>query len=179
MTFFFFFLFFLLFFGGGGGSSLSPPRLNIFTVGNMGVMICLGQGGLRSLSASSFNHIFPLDNGEGNHLLFFGDFLLNVGHLGKVLRRVLSLKIWDCYQLDIKSRDFKLSDDVWLVYSLPMIPFGIFLESISWTNRDGVGIISMTGMAWEWFWSNSESFNYHKSHIPIISFWRIEGTNNK
>ena len=44
-------LFFFFFFGGGGGS-LSPPRLNIFTVGNMGVMICLGQGGLRSLSAS-------------------------------------------------------------------------------------------------------------------------------
>ena len=37
-----------------GGGSLSPPRLNIFTVGNMGVMICLGQGGLRSPSASSF-----------------------------------------------------------------------------------------------------------------------------
>ena len=36
----------------GGGDSLSPPRLNIFTVGNMGVMICLSQGGLRSLSAS-------------------------------------------------------------------------------------------------------------------------------
>ena len=34
--------------------SLSQPRLNIFTVGNVGVMICLGQGGLRSLSASSF-----------------------------------------------------------------------------------------------------------------------------
>ena len=39
--------------GGVGGSSLSPPRLNIFTVGNMGVMICLDQGGPRSLSASS------------------------------------------------------------------------------------------------------------------------------
>ena len=39
--------------GGGGGRCLSPPRLNIFTVGNMGVMICLGQGGLCSLSASS------------------------------------------------------------------------------------------------------------------------------
>ena len=42
--------------GGGGegeGSSLSPPRLNILTVGNMGVMICLNQGGLRSQSASS------------------------------------------------------------------------------------------------------------------------------
>ena len=33
--------------------SLSQPRLNIFTVCNMRVMICLGQGGLRSLSASS------------------------------------------------------------------------------------------------------------------------------
>ena len=39
--------------GWGGGNSLSPPRLNIFIVGNMGVMICLSQGGLRSLSASS------------------------------------------------------------------------------------------------------------------------------
>ena len=27
----------------GGGCSLSPPRLNIFTVGNMGGIICLGQ----------------------------------------------------------------------------------------------------------------------------------------
>ena len=48
---FFFFFSFLL--GGGGGGSLSQPRLNIFTVDNMGVMICLGQGGLRSLGASS------------------------------------------------------------------------------------------------------------------------------
>ena len=46
---FFFFFFFVL----GGVGSLSQPRLNIFTVDNMGVMICLGQGGLRSLSASS------------------------------------------------------------------------------------------------------------------------------
>ena len=30
------------------GVSLSPPRLNIITLGNMGVMICLGQGGLCS-----------------------------------------------------------------------------------------------------------------------------------
>ena len=44
-------LFFFFFFRGVG--SLSQPRLNIFTVDNMGVMICLGQGGLRSLSASS------------------------------------------------------------------------------------------------------------------------------
>ena len=45
-------LFFFFFFLGWVGS-LSQPRLNIFTVGNMGVMICLGQGGMRSLSASS------------------------------------------------------------------------------------------------------------------------------
>ena len=50
--------------GGGGGGSLSPSRLNIFTVGNMGVMICLGQGGLRSLSASSFNNNFLKRNVE-------------------------------------------------------------------------------------------------------------------
>ena len=37
--------------------SLSQPRLNIFTVGNMRVMICLGQGGLRSLSASSYESL--------------------------------------------------------------------------------------------------------------------------
>ena len=52
---FFFFFFFLR-----GLGSLSQPRLNIFTVGNMRVMICLGQGGLRSLSASSFNTIVVL-----------------------------------------------------------------------------------------------------------------------
>ena len=46
------FFFFLFFFVREVGS-LSQPRLNIFTVGNMRVMICLGQGGLRSLSASS------------------------------------------------------------------------------------------------------------------------------
>ena len=45
------FLFLFLFRGVG---SLLQPKLNIFTVGNMRVMICLGQGGLRSLSASSF-----------------------------------------------------------------------------------------------------------------------------
>ena len=48
----------LFFFGGGGvGGSLSLPRLNIFTAGNMGVMICLSQGGLRSLSASSYKYV--------------------------------------------------------------------------------------------------------------------------
>ena len=57
------------FFGGGGGGwgwggGLSPPRLNIFTVGKMGVMICLGQGGLHSLSASSFaNNLTVMKNG--------------------------------------------------------------------------------------------------------------------
>ena len=49
--------FFFFLGGGGGGGSLSQPRLNIFTVGNMRVMICLGQGGLRSLSASSYSFI--------------------------------------------------------------------------------------------------------------------------
>ena len=50
---------FFFFLEGGGGGSLSQPRLNIFTVDNMGVMICLGQGGLRSLSASSlFIYLF-------------------------------------------------------------------------------------------------------------------------
>ena len=49
--------FFFFFFCRGVGS-LSQPRLNIFTVGNMRVMICLGQGGLRSLSASSFYLFF-------------------------------------------------------------------------------------------------------------------------
>ena len=53
-------LFFFFFFFFRGVGSLSQPRLNIFTVGNMRVMICLGQGGLRSLSASSYflNHLF-------------------------------------------------------------------------------------------------------------------------
>ena len=48
--------FFFFFFRGVG--SLSQPRLNIFTVDNMGVMICLGQGGLRSRSASSIESDF-------------------------------------------------------------------------------------------------------------------------
>ena len=55
-----FFFFFFFFFRGVG--SLSQPRLNIFTVGNMGVMICLGQGGLRSLSASSLFICLSVDN---------------------------------------------------------------------------------------------------------------------
>ena len=54
----------LFFFGGG---SLSPPRLNIFTVGNMGVLICLGQGGLRSLSASSFGSLLVCLSVCGQH----------------------------------------------------------------------------------------------------------------
>ena len=76
---------------------------------------------------------------EGNHLLFFGNFSAIVGHLGKVLRWALSLKIWDCYQLDLKSRDFELSDDVW-----PMIRFGKFLEFISWTNHFAVVLLHIT-----------------------------------
>ena len=34
------------------GAGNNPKLFFFFTVGNMGVMICLGQGGLRSLSAS-------------------------------------------------------------------------------------------------------------------------------
>ena len=55
------FFFFFFFFRGVG--SLSQPRLNIFTVGNMRVMICLGQGGLRSLSASSCLYNYLLGKG--------------------------------------------------------------------------------------------------------------------
>ena len=43
---------------GGGDGILSSPRLNIFTVGNTGVMTCLGQGGLRSLSASNYISLY-------------------------------------------------------------------------------------------------------------------------
>ena len=42
--------------------SLSQEGLNIFTVGNMRVMICLDQGGLRSLSASSLFVCLSVDN---------------------------------------------------------------------------------------------------------------------
>ena len=65
----FFFFFFSFFLGGGGVSSLSQPRLNIFTVGNMRVVICLGQGGLRSLSASSFS-FFGEEGGGGGGVVF-------------------------------------------------------------------------------------------------------------
>ena len=42
--------------GGGGGGVVFHHQGS--TVGNMGVMICLNQGGLRSLSASSLFVIF-------------------------------------------------------------------------------------------------------------------------
>ena len=38
----------------GGGVVFHHQGSIFFTVGNMEVMICLGQGGLRSLSASSY-----------------------------------------------------------------------------------------------------------------------------
>ena len=49
-------LFFFFFWGGGGGVVFHHQGSTFFTVGNinMGVMICLGQGGLRSPSASSY-----------------------------------------------------------------------------------------------------------------------------
>ena len=34
--------------------NLSPPRLSIFTLGNIGVMMCLGQGGLRLVLSINF-----------------------------------------------------------------------------------------------------------------------------
>ena len=40
------------------GVSLAPPRHNIISLGNMGVMICLGQGGLHFPSASSLGKHF-------------------------------------------------------------------------------------------------------------------------
>ena len=52
----------LLFFSFFLGGSLSPPRPNIFAVGNMEVMICLGQGGLRTLSASSYQYLYHRDH---------------------------------------------------------------------------------------------------------------------
>ena len=61
--FFFFFFFFLK-----GVGSLSQPKLNIFTEGKMRAMICLGQGGLRSLSASSF---ISYINKMHNTLIFY------------------------------------------------------------------------------------------------------------
>ena len=61
----FFFFFFFFFFRGVG--SLSLPRLNIFTVGNMRVMICLGQGGLRFLSASSLYILTDLFHKDFRH----------------------------------------------------------------------------------------------------------------
>ena len=36
--------------------------------------------------ATNFDHSFLLDNGEGNHVFLWRFFLVNVGHLGKVLR---------------------------------------------------------------------------------------------
>ena len=73
---FFFFFFFFFFFRGVG--SLSQPRLNIFTVDNMGVMICLGQGGLRSLSASSLIKLYPKTYECGNRLCYTAQPLISL-----------------------------------------------------------------------------------------------------
>ena len=58
----------LLFFFFRGVGSLSQLRLNIFTVGNMRVMIYLGQGGLRSLSASSICSMVSYRNEDSIYL---------------------------------------------------------------------------------------------------------------
>ena len=91
--FFFFFFFFFLFRGVG---SLSQPRLNIFTVGNMRVMICLGQGGLRSLSASSFLFIYFCNllilKHPDDHQTLIGSLLSYLGPIRKIsLQSVLFL----------------------------------------------------------------------------------------
>ena len=71
---FFWGFFFVLFFFRGVGS-LSQPKLNIFTVDNMGVMICLGQGSLRSVSASSYLlcSLLTLDFGLSYFIIFYGN----------------------------------------------------------------------------------------------------------
>ena len=76
-----FFFFFFFFFRGVG--SLSQPRLNIFTVGNMRVMICLDQGGLRSLSASSIQNSLQL------HLFII---CWNI--------RLIAIKAWSFFSID-------------------------------------------------------------------------------
>ena len=60
--------FFFVWGGGRGGDSLSPPSLNNCTVGNMRVMICLGQGGLRSLSATSLFYFMKASVNTQCHL---------------------------------------------------------------------------------------------------------------
>ena len=77
------FFFFFFFFRGVG--SFSQPRLNIFTVGNMGVMICLGQGGLRSLSASSYTYVSVLSTVVNlkrlTHMrIYTGSSPISIGH---------------------------------------------------------------------------------------------------
>ena len=49
---------------------------------------------------------------EGNHLLFFGNFSAIVGHLGKSTQMSTFAENLRLLQLDLKSRDFKLSNDV-------------------------------------------------------------------
>ena len=75
-------LFFFLGGGGGGreggeGGSRSPPRLNIFTVGNMGVMIRLGQGGLHSLSAYKYYYYYYLGGGSEGRVMRMEDYANN------------------------------------------------------------------------------------------------------
>ena len=74
----FFFFFFFFFFRGVG--SPSQPRLNIFTVGNMRVMICLSQGGLRSLSASSIEHLTQRFQ-RSIYLHLFTDYFMNISSI--------------------------------------------------------------------------------------------------
>ena len=103
----FFFFFFSFFFFRGVGI-LSQPRLNIFTVGNMRVMICLGQGGLRSLSASSFQH--------NSFILLFKqnkDFHSNIA-----LQTHTEIQYLFKYNIYIKRLwEFKISNGSWIGYA--------------------------------------------------------------
>ena len=75
-----------------GVGSLSQPRLNIFTVGNMRVIICLGQGGLRSLSASSSLY---------NNAVIFSDLfcLTNTVKLDHIPMYTIPIELRSCYNV--------------------------------------------------------------------------------
>ena len=98
-TFYLFIYLFIYFFFGGG--SFSPPRLNIFTVDNMGVMICLDQEGLLSLSASSFVYLITTFV-----ILNFVDALMSLLFL---------IALCDCI-LQISTRTVLLKSPYYLIY---------------------------------------------------------------
>ena len=88
------FFFFFFFFRGVG--SLSQPRLNIFTVGNMRVMICLGQGGLRSLSTSSWSFIWSISFIKITQCLYSWVHVMVLCHISCIIFISLFKKWWKC-----------------------------------------------------------------------------------